>query len=148
MGLGHVAYLYTTGMDEAAVEQRLTETDTGTLALARDGDAYAVPVAIHWDGERVLLRLGEHPGSEKLEFLAATETATLVCYGYESETESWSVVLRGPVHPLEDAEAAYDEATINEAFPPLRVFGEDPASLEVGLYVLDPTEVTGRRREA
>ena len=146
MGLDHVEYVYTIGMDRAAVEDRLAAAPTGVLALAREGEAYAVPLAIHWDGERVLLRLGAHAESDKLAFLEATTTATLVCYGYTDDDHSWSVVVRGPLTVLgAPPEAGLDDATLAESFPPLRVFDESIDDVDPLVVALDPTEVTGRR---
>ena len=146
MGLEHVEFVYTTGMDEATVEQYLAEAETATLALARGGEAYALPMAIHWDGTRLLLRLGAHPDSDKLDFLETTTTATVVCYGYESPEDSWSVLVRGPISELDADE--YDDADINDLFPPLRIFDETTADLDPVVYALDPREVTGRRTVA
>ena len=146
MGLDHVEYVYTTGMDETTVEDRLEAAETGTLALARDDEAYAFPVAIHWEGERVLLRLGMAPGDQKDSFLASTSTATLVCFEYEDETDSWSVLVRGAIRELGPPdETEYDQSTVNEAFPPPRIFGEGVGELDPVLFALDPSEITGRR---
>jgi len=146
MGLDHVEYVYTTGMDEAAVEDRLEGTETGTLALARGDEAYAFPVALHWDGEQVLLRLGVQADSDKGAFLESTTTATLVCYEYGDETDSWSVLVRGPVRELGPPDGTeYDQSTVNEAFPPLRIFGEGVGDLDPVLFALEPSEITGRR---
>jgi hypothetical protein len=141
MALDHVEFVYTTGMDAAQTESYLADAETGTLALARDDEAYALPMAIHWDGTRLLLRLGSRPESEKLDFLDSTTTATVVCYGYESPEESWSVLVRGPVAEVGDP----DDATINDLFPPLRIFDEDTAALDPVVYALEPAEITGRR---
>lgn len=149
MGLDHVEYVYTAGMDAGTVEERLAASATGTLALAREGEAYAIPVAIHWDGERVLLRLGIEGDSEKVAFIEGTTTATLVCFDYEPDGDSWSVLVRGPLEKLgSPAETAYDEATINDAFPPLRVFDEAIDDVDPVMYALVPREVTGRRTVA
>ena len=146
MALDHVEFVYTTGMDEAEVEGYLADATTGTLALADGDEAYALPMAIHWDGTRLLLRLGARPESHKLAFLETTTTATVVCYAYEDPADSWSVLVRGPVVELAGDE--YDDARINELFPPLRIFDEDTAALDPVVYALEPEEITGRRTVA
>lgn len=142
-----VAFTYTFGMDDEAVAERLRTTTAGSLALADDGEAYAVPVAYYYDGEAVFFRLGAHAGSEKLAFVETTTRATLLVYGVDDETdESWSVVVRGPLTRVEAAEAP-DAAELNVTYTPMRVFGEDVADLEPVVYRLGPDEVTGRRTE-
>jgi hypothetical protein len=141
-----VEYVYTVGMDADEVETRLRAAATGVLALADDGRAYAIPVSIHLADGRVYLRLSDEGGedeSRKLAFVETTEEAALVCYGFESERESWSVLVEGPLRPVEDADV--DAATVNEEFGPLRVFDEAVDEVELHLYELQPTSITGRR---
>jgi hypothetical protein len=88
----------------------------------------------------VFVRLGEREGSEKLEFIDATTSASLVVYG-ESETESWSVLLRGDL--VREGETS--AAAINERFGPMRIFGETVQDLDAALYRFDAESVTGRR---
>jgi nitroimidazol reductase NimA-like FMN-containing flavoprotein (pyridoxamine 5'-phosphate oxidase superfamily) len=146
MGLDHVSFVYTTGMDEEEVEARLSAAATGTLSLAKDDDSYALPVAVDWDGETINLRLGIEPDSDKTAFLEATRTATIVCYGYEDVEESWSVIVRGPLRNCGPPGANdHDEAWVNQVFPPLRVFDESIDDLEPVLYALNPDEISGRR---
>lgn len=146
MGLEHVSFVYTTGMDEAEVEARLSEAATGTLALAKDDESYALPVALNWDGESVNLRLGIDPDSDKTAFLEATQTATIVCYGYDDVEESWSVIVRGPLRNCgPPGTTDHDEAWVNEVFPPLRVFDESIDELEPVLFQISPDEISGRR---
>lgn len=144
--MDHVEYTYTTGMSDEEVDRRLHEEHHGVLALARDGDAYAVPMSFHYDGETLLLRLSREGDSDKLEYLATTGTATLVLYGAEGETHSWSVLVRGPVRELPDSRReAISDADINAWFPPFRLFDEDISNLEYELHELVPESVTGRK---
>jgi hypothetical protein len=139
-GMQNVEYVYTLGMDEAEVGEYLSRAETGVLSLAKDDEAYGVPVHVHFDGEDVFVRLGEREGSEKLEFIDATTSASLVVYG-ESETESWSVLLRGDL--VREGETS--AAAINERFGPMRIFGETVQDLDAALYRFDAESVTGRR---
>ncbi|MFC3478271.1 pyridoxamine 5'-phosphate oxidase family protein [Halobacterium litoreum] len=135
----HAEYVYTTGMDESAVERHLRDADHCVLSLADGGDAYAVPVSCHWDGERVLLRLSEHGDESKFDYLDATESACVVFYGADGD-DSWSVLLRGDLVERETP----DEATLNEWFGPFRVFDEAVEDVSFRVFALEPEAVTGR----
>jgi nitroimidazol reductase NimA-like FMN-containing flavoprotein (pyridoxamine 5'-phosphate oxidase superfamily) len=141
----HVEFTYTAGMDEDAVEERLRRTETGVLALADGDDAYAVPLAVHYDGgDSLLLRLGRDADSEKFAFVETTERACFVVYDYGSPRDSWSVLVTGELHPVAPTDDRYDDAAVNRAFPDLRVFDEDVAELDVELYELRIETATGR----
>lgn len=137
----HVECVYTFGMDEAELERRLRDAETGVLSLARDGDAYSIPVSFHYDDGRVLLRFGVEEGGEKLSFLDGTETASFVVYE-ATGGESWSILVRGTLAP---ASESMDESAINERFVPLRVFDESISDVEPELYELRVESVTGRK---
>lgn len=137
----HAEYTYTFGMEEREVEERLRAGRVGVLALADRGDAYAVPVAYHYDGD-LHLRLGDHEASEKMAYVDTTTTASFVVHGATGPEASWSIVIRGSLHRLPDDR--FDEAAINERFGPIRVFGEDVGDMEQAIYEVDIEEITGR----
>jgi hypothetical protein len=137
-------YAYTVGMNDGDVERTLRNGEVGVLSLSDGGEAYAIPVAYHYVDRTVYFRLGEHEGSEKLAFVEATDRACFLCYDYESETDSWSVLVRGPITRLPD-EAAPDPVDIADAYVALRVFDEPIEELEERLYRLDVEEWSGRR---
>ena len=142
----HVEYVYTFGMDEAELADYFREHTTGVLALADAGDAYAVPVGYHFDGERLLIRLGVHDDSEKLDYLTNTERATFVVYDTSREDRSWSVLARGTVHELSDEEQeAISDTVVNNLYDPIRVFGEDVDELAATVFEFRIEELTGRR---
>lgn len=140
-----IEYTYTYGMDEDKVEELLRTHQTGSLALADSDEAYAIPVAYHYEDGVVYFRLGEHEGSEKMAFLDATERACLLVYDYDAEADtSWSIVVRGALSRVGAEELpALDERSLDYA--PLRVFGEDIGDLEPVGVRLDIDEITGRR---
>jgi nitroimidazol reductase NimA-like FMN-containing flavoprotein (pyridoxamine 5'-phosphate oxidase superfamily) len=140
VGMRNVEYVYTLGMDEAAVEACLSRAETGVLSLAKRDEAYGVPVHVHFDGDDVFVRLGEHDDSEKFEFLEATTSASLVVYDVTDEA-SWSVLLRGVL--VREGEPS--AGSLNERFGPMRVFGEPVQDLDAVLYRFDAERVTGRR---
>ena len=138
-----IAYVETIGMTEHELEDHLRGVETGVLALADGGDAYAVPVSFRYDEGRFLLRMTDDGDSEKLAFLRATESATFVAFGQDG-TDSWSVLARGPIAELGDEEArALREDP--EAFGAVRVFDEDPSEIDVRLFELEAESLTGRR---
>ena len=137
----HEEYVYTFGMGEGELNELLYTGRIGVLALADTGNAYAVPVAYDYDGESLVVRLADHEGSTKMEFLEATDTATFVVH--DAGTPSWSIVVRGTLSERDD----YDEARINSAFAPVRLFGEAVDETETNVYELEMEEVTGRRTE-
>jgi hypothetical protein len=140
--MDHVEYVYTAGMDTAEVDAHLRAAEHGVLALAAGNDAYAVPLHFYYDGRRLLLRASHHDDdSEKERFLGATGTATLVCYAASPE-ESWSVLVRGPIT---EWRGEADEATLNEWFPPFRLFDEPVEDVGFVLYELGMDAVVGRR---
>lgn len=148
MGMEQVQYVYTAGMTEAELEERLRAGEHGVLALADGDEAYAVVLSYHYDGDRLLLRVsGRDPGDgdhgEKARFLASTATATLVCYDADTEA-SWSIHVRGPLAPWEGIEEV-GAAEINAWFQPFRLFGESVPELSFELYELGMETVVGRR---
>lgn len=139
----HVEYVYTVGMTDAELAERLREGEVGVLSLADGGDAYAVPVDYHYDGESLVVRLSDREDSTKMEYVEATETATLVVHERVSDDESWSVLVRGRLQKL----PSETDREINEQFEPFRLFNEDIEDVEVVVYELEMTKVTGRRTD-
>jgi hypothetical protein len=134
----HVEFVYTHWMTEDEVEAALRERRTGVLSLADEGRAYAVPVDHHYDGERLLVRLGAAPDSTKMAFLEGTTEACFVTYA--DRPDAFSVLVRGPLRRLDDV----DDATVNEWFGPFRLFGEGVSEVDVRVYELVMESVTGR----
>jgi len=140
--MDHVEYVYTVGMDAAELEDYLRAGSHGVLALADGDDAYAVPLSYHSDGDRLLLRVSTHDDDgEKRRYLDTTETATFVLFAADAD-ESWSIHVRGPVT---EWSGAVDEATLNEWFPPFRLFDEAVEDVAFTLYELEMESVVGRR---
>lgn len=138
----HADYVYTEGMTDAALRERLRSGNHGVLALADTNDAYAVPLHYHYDGDRLLFRMSEHDeNSEKQQFLRSTERATFVSYEASNNT-SWSIHIQGTLRK-EDTET--DEAKINELFPPFHLFDETIEDIEFVLYTLQIDTAVGRK---
>ena len=145
-----VEYAYTRGMDDDEIEKRLRTSEAGVLSLARESEAYAIPVAHYYDGERLYFRLGSTDDSRKREFMEATETACYVLYGADPTEEargidSWSLVITGQLAELPEAEhERFDTAEINRRFSPIRVFDEAIEEVEIEIVELDIETITGR----
>jgi len=141
----HVEYVHTAGMDRDAVETRLRETDTGVLSLADGDEAYGLPMAHYYEsGDSIVFRLGVDADSEKVAFLESTDRACYVVYGYDSPERSWSVLVRGSIHPLSPGDEQFDVAEVNRQFPDIRIFDEDVEDLDVRLFELRADSITGR----
>jgi nitroimidazol reductase NimA-like FMN-containing flavoprotein (pyridoxamine 5'-phosphate oxidase superfamily) len=148
--MDHVEYAYTTGMDEDAVVDRLREAGTGVLSLAREGDAYAIPLAHYYEDGSLYVRLGVTPDSEKAAFLAATDRATYVVYDTADsdearELDSWSIIATGPLRRLPaERHDEFDTPAINRRFSPIRVFDEPIEAIEIEIYELAIETMAGR----
>lgn len=144
--MDRVEYVYTIGMTDEEVEEYLERAETGVLALAGDGDAYGVPVAHHYDGGSLYVRLSTDGSSTKLSYLEATETACYTMYDVGESGDSWSIVVTGPLRKLTGRERAqFDETAVNESFLELRIFDEDVEVVDLEIYELEIETITGRR---
>ena len=144
--MDRIQYTYTFGMDDDEIERILKRRDTGVLAIAADGNAYAIPIAHHYQDGRLFVRLATHPGSEKMDYMDATETASYTLYDVGPPEDSWSVVVTGPLRELTgDERAAFDATEVNESFLRLRVFDEDVEAVSLDLYELEIETLSGRK---
>ncbi|SER86962.1 pyridoxamine 5'-phosphate oxidase family protein [Natrinema salaciae] len=144
--MDHVEYVYTIGMSDEEVREHLERVDTGVLALAADDDAYAIPVAHHYDSGSLYVRLSTDGSSEKRSYLEHTETACLTMYDVSASGDSWSIVATGPLRKLTGRERAqFDDTAVNESFLDLRIFDEDVAAVDLEIYELEAESITGRR---
>lgn len=120
----------------------------GIMALAKDGDAYAVPLFYAYDGKRLYFQ--SHPG-DKDSFLAACHQACFVVSDVHGDDDWKSVQASGPVEKVtlsDDAMAALD-AMAKNPFPP--EFGVDTkgnpkrSSDRMYLWMMTPTKISGRQ---
>ena len=131
-------------MDEAALAEALRTHGTGVLSLARDGEAYAVPVSFGYDGERCyFVFIGYHEPSTKAQFAESTERATLTVYEAPGRDDWHSVTVRGRLSRLgDDDRPAAREAIDDNAWHPGLFRKADPRG-RVELWALEAEEVTG-----
>ncbi len=131
-------------MSESAVDAFLREQGTGILALARDGESYAVPLSFGYDGNRMyFVFVGYHAESRKTRFADATDRATLTTYAVESVTEWQSVIVSGRLERTPEEEWETARAAIEDtAWYPSLFRQADPRG-SVTLWTLVPDEMTG-----
>ncbi|KAB1189001.1 MULTISPECIES: pyridoxamine 5'-phosphate oxidase family protein [Haloferax] len=139
-----IRYVYTVGMDAAAISKRLDEASSGVLSLADGNRSYAIPVHVHLDepAGRLLFRLTDDGHSKKLDYIEKTDEATFICYE-DAGKDSWSIMARGPIRVLPDEDLP-DETTINRLYGGVRVFDEDVDDLKLHIVELVYDELTGR----
>jgi hypothetical protein len=117
------------------IEMSADEVDTflqsqgfGVLSLARDGEAYGIPISFGYDGTQlyfVLLRPGER--SKKEEFVRETDTASFLVY--DVGDDDWPALL--------------DAIEENAWFPSL--FSETQPMQDILGWRLVVDEMTGQR---
>ncbi|MDL5361496.1 pyridoxamine 5'-phosphate oxidase family protein [Halalkalicoccus sp. NIPERK01] len=138
-----------TGMDEAEVGAFLHDRGIGVLSLARDGEAYGVPVSFGYDGTDrlyfVFLRVGEE--SRKEAFAAATDRASFTIYDVESKHAWRSVIVHGRIREVADDEweTVRDSIDDNAWYPSL--FSEAEPMRDIQGWVLEIEEMTGQKNE-
>lgn len=138
-----------TPMSERDIDTLLEEAGYGILSLADDGDAYAIPVSVGYDGEDIYLALLEmDPPHRKSEFAAATDSACLNVSDIHSRFDWQNIVVSGPLRPVDAESAAFDTLLDvmedNAWFS--RTFTRDSTISNVQGYVLDADEISGRQK--
>lgn len=146
--MDQIEYVYTFGMSDEEVDERLRSESAGVLSLADDGVAYGIPVSHHYDGDSLLFRLSNDRDSKKLDIAETTTEASFVLFDTDGSDVSWSVVATGSLRRLsEDEREAYDAAELNERFGPLRVFDENIDDIDIVLYEMEIASLLGRRTD-
>jgi nitroimidazol reductase NimA-like FMN-containing flavoprotein (pyridoxamine 5'-phosphate oxidase superfamily) len=133
-------------MDATEIADFLDSQQTGVLALASEGDAYAVPVSYAYDidEQAVYFRLGFAPGSQKQRFIDTTEHVSFVVYG-EADGRWNSVLVSGRLEPM--AETNLD-STILEAvkrldIPYFKVFDRPAEEVDFTIVRLNVDGLNG-----
>lgn len=123
----------------------------GVMALAKAGDAYAVPLFFAFDGHA--LYFNSHPG-EKDAFLQDTHEGCFVVVEVHGDDDWTSVQAVGPVEKISqaaDADKAF-KAISETPFPP--EFGVDwkgkprRSSERTYLWMMRPRKITGRTSQS
>jgi nitroimidazol reductase NimA-like FMN-containing flavoprotein (pyridoxamine 5'-phosphate oxidase superfamily) len=132
--------------DDEEIDRLLTEVNEGVLALASDDEAYGVPVAFGYDGERLIFQLGDTEG-RKMAFIEESPAARFVVYTTNPNRSVESVVVEGDVERVseDDRWSAFAALRENAEFPvDGTLWGKPPDETDAELYTLEPREMTGR----
>jgi nitroimidazol reductase NimA-like FMN-containing flavoprotein (pyridoxamine 5'-phosphate oxidase superfamily) len=134
-------------LPEADCRTFLRKHRVGVMALAKAGDAYAVPLFYAYDGQALYFH--SHPG-EKDAFLGETHEGCFVVVEFHGDDDWTSVQATGHVEKItlsDDATRAL-EAMSQNPFPP--EFGTDSkgtpkrSSARMYLWMMKPRKLTGR----
>jgi nitroimidazol reductase NimA-like FMN-containing flavoprotein (pyridoxamine 5'-phosphate oxidase superfamily) len=134
------------GMAADEIDTFLRTQGFGVLSLARDDEAYGIPISFGYDGARlyfVLLRPG--PQSKKEEFIRETDTASFLVYDIADKYHWQSVIVTGRLEPLPDDEwsVAREALEDNAWFPSLFSETEPMQDILGFTFVID--EMTGQK---
>lgn len=133
-------------MDSTDVDRLLTETGYGVLSLARDGEAYAIPVSFGYaDGQVYLMLLRDSPDNRKLAFCEATERASLLVTDIRGRFDWESVRVDGPLRRLDRGSHEWDDATaaIDDNAWAWSSFERSDTVEEVQRWTIDADELSG-----
>jgi Predicted flavin-nucleotide-binding protein len=135
-------------MTQSEVDRVLTSRETAVLSLARDNKPYAIPISYGYDTDTRIFafRLVSTPDSEKRQYLGSQPSGRLVVYTEDSPKYE-SVVASGAIEeiPREELTPARVKQYGGAKRPLFEMWAADPDALNIGLYELDPTELTGRQ---
>lgn len=139
-----------TELSPSEIDAFLGRHETAVVALARDGEPYAIPISYGYDADerQFFLRLVSTPESEKRRFLGSSPEVRLVVY--EAENDGYhSVVATGTLEeiPRSDLTVEHIEQYGDAKRPLFEIWGESRRELDIQLYTIDPEEVSGRRIE-
>lgn len=126
----------------------LREVGYGTLALARENEAHAIPMSYGYDGDRrFFFQFGRLDGGTKNEFLETTVRARLVVAEMDGVHEWRSVVAAGSLSSVSEVDAAeaFERLATDASIPHLPAFDTSSEDVEFELVRMDVDEITGRR---
>lgn len=135
-------------LDDFEIEEFLASRGLGVLGLARDGTAYTIPIAIAYDAghHRCILRFVMSEESKKRDFAAATETASLTVYQWDSPGAWRSVVLGGTLEVIDSEDVPQAAAVFSDIGEEaaLDVFSRPLEEYDTAWYAFEIDEITGR----
>lgn len=138
-----------TPMSERDIDNLLDATGYGILSLADGGDAYAIPVSVGYDGERVYLAFLEmDPPHRKTEFADATEQACLTVSDIQGRFDWENVILTGSLREVDSESDEFDDllAALDDNAWFSSTFTRSSGVGNVRGYALDIESVTGRQK--
>jgi len=132
-------------MTRTEVDGTLRAAGAGVPSLTDGVETYAIPESFGYDGEHVYFQLVHGSDSDKMDFIATTEIATLTAF---TEQPARSGIVRGELGsvPDEDDPVAMRAISANATIPTVDISLEtDPDALSFDLYRLRPAERSGRK---
>ncbi|MCU4751161.1 pyridoxamine 5'-phosphate oxidase family protein [Halobacteria archaeon AArc-curdl1] len=141
-----------TEMTEAEIDGFLSRHETGVLALSGAQAPYAIPISYGYNSsaQTFYMRLVSTPESEKRAFLESTPDARLVVYEEANGGETYrSVVAEGTLEHIDPDELTIEHIEQYGAAkrPLFEIWGKSKDQLDIELYALEPTVLSGRRTE-
>lgn len=137
-------------LDRYETEEFLKGRGLGVLGLAKEGEAYTIPIAFAYDdaANRCIFRFLMTEDSMKRRFVSKTDTASLTVYEWRTKDEWKSVVIRGPIRRITDEDLAQVAALFSDVGEEasLEVFNDPISEYESEWYELDLAEITARGR--
>jgi nitroimidazol reductase NimA-like FMN-containing flavoprotein (pyridoxamine 5'-phosphate oxidase superfamily) len=117
----------------------------GVLSLTDGVETDAISESFGYDGDHVYFQLVHGSDSDKMDFVATTEIATLTAF---TEQPARSVIVRGELGPVpdEDDPVAMRAIAANATIPTVHIsLDTDPDALSFDFYRLCPAERSGRK---
>jgi hypothetical protein len=128
-------------MTEEAVDDLLSRVGVGVLSLARDGEAYGIPVSYGYDGEATIyvVFVGYGETSRKETFAAATERASLAVVETNASDDWRSVIVDGRLVEVDRDEwpAAREAIEATAWYPDLFRTAEPTRDLQIWALRID-----------
>jgi nitroimidazol reductase NimA-like FMN-containing flavoprotein (pyridoxamine 5'-phosphate oxidase superfamily) len=143
MSVEELADLGMVRMDDDEIRGFLASQRTGVLGLPTDDGPHLLPLSFGFDGESTMYFtyvLGKQSRKEDLSDRA--ESATFLVYDAQSPFTWESVILRGPITEVPEAEYTEAKATLTDAWRP-DIFQRAELTRGVKIYGLEITEWSG-----
>lgn len=135
-------------MDRDVQDARLGSGGAGVISLSTDGDEppYSVPVSYGFDADEQTFYFRLAVGAETHKGDLDDRPVSFVTYG-QADDGWWSVVAKGSLESLDDADVATESLAGLErvTIPFVDIFGTPPRLVSFEFYRLVPEELTGRQ---
>lgn len=134
---------YGKAMGQHEITEFLTEQATGVLALSEDRRAYGIPMSFAYDeeNERAIMDLGFADDSKKRRFLETTDEACLTVYEWNSPHDWRSVVVTGPMRPVDEDDL--DEDVQGWYYDVAKDIDVSSGHVELEWFALEADDVSG-----
>jgi len=136
-------------MTDDEIASALDANGHGVLSLGKDNRGYGVPISYAYDvaRDRIILEFVNLGESKKAAFIESAEEVTLTVYTYE-DPDTWeSVIVTGPMRPL-DGDDVSDRSAAKFFSQADDVAGElrwrDSDDVDRRWYEIAPADVSGR----